>query len=74
MKHFLNPVWDESFSIDRKGNLTKFTNKSARKMIISIKPAKGKRKVVDFMLVPPDSWVIDEHGIDLSQIYIGFVD
>lgn len=68
-------VWDEIFSISRKGGVVKFTNSSDKTMWVSIKPVKPKRKINDILFISPYSFVIHdsaEKDLDLTKIYISF--
>ncbi len=64
---------DEILEILQNGKFTKIINHSKFKLIISILPVKPKLKHKDFLLVPEESFRIDDHGLDLTKISFRFI-
>ncbi len=60
--------------INQDGNVTIFTNHSKYKLIISILPIKPKIKHRDFVLIPKESFRIDENALDLTKLSFRLVD
>lgn len=70
-------VWDECFSICKKGQIVKFTNRTNKVALIASKPKKPKMKWRDAILVRPQSFLIHDGSVmgtemDLTQIGIHF--
>jgi hypothetical protein len=63
---------DEFLTILKKDHTCKIINHSNFDILLSIKPKKPKRKIIDFFLVKRNSYIILEDDLDFSKIYISF--
>lgn len=62
-----------AFYIEHIGDCTKFTNDSEFDVIISAKPRKPKRKIIDYRVVQRGTYLLVEETIDLKNVYISFL-
>lgn len=62
-----------SIHIQYLGHCTQIVNDSEFDIIISIKPRKPKRKIIDYRCVQKGTQVIFEEKIDLKDIYLSFL-
>lgn len=58
--------------IDQIGPMTLIKNSSGCHLFISIRPTPPKKKYIRFILVPDESFVLHEEGIDITKISIEF--
>jgi hypothetical protein len=49
-------------------------NKCARDLMISVKPKDKRRKMIDFMVVKGDKFIISTKDIDVTQMYFRWVE
>lgn len=61
------------FHINQIGHVTEFTNRSQFTAVISMKPVKPKRRVLDVFVVKEGSSLITEHPVKIEDIYISFL-
>lgn len=59
-------------SLDGVDSCIKITNDSPYKVILSSIPKKPKRKIIDFMIIPPKTSVVLEEEIDMDNVSFRF--